>query len=159
MMNNQIIVYCVVALLLGMLLANMLKSVCGCKVDVIEGMVYTAEQINAKNWCGAVVPTNSRKGGPRGEDGQYLPVASLIHHSQSGDILTPGRIYNYEGTEQLDGREGAVRVRECRTNKTQDNCEENQCYWDAIGRRNAIMSSMAVGGGGGSMGEALNKIR
>jgi hypothetical protein len=35
MMNNQIIVYCVVALLLGMLLANMLKSVCGCKL--VEG--------------------------------------------------------------------------------------------------------------------------
>jgi hypothetical protein len=31
-MNNQTIVCCVVALLLGMLLANMLKSVCGCKL-------------------------------------------------------------------------------------------------------------------------------
>ena len=35
MLNNQIIVYCVVALLLGMLLANMLKSVCGC--TLVEG--------------------------------------------------------------------------------------------------------------------------
>lgn len=34
-MNSQTIVMCVVALLLGMLLANMLKSVCGCKT--IEG--------------------------------------------------------------------------------------------------------------------------
>lgn len=34
-MNNQTIVCCVVALLLGMLLANMLKNVCGCKV--VEG--------------------------------------------------------------------------------------------------------------------------
>ena len=40
-MNNQTLVYCVVALLLGMLLANMLKSVCGCKVDVIEGIPNT----------------------------------------------------------------------------------------------------------------------
>ena len=31
-MNNQTIVCCVVALLLGMLLANMLKNVCGCKL-------------------------------------------------------------------------------------------------------------------------------
>ena len=34
-MNNQTIVCCVVALLLGMLLANMLKNVCGCKT--VEG--------------------------------------------------------------------------------------------------------------------------
>jgi hypothetical protein len=34
-MNSQNIVMCVVALILGMLLANMLKSVCGCKV--VEG--------------------------------------------------------------------------------------------------------------------------
>jgi len=33
----ETIVMCVVALLLGMLLANMLKSVCGCKKVVIEG--------------------------------------------------------------------------------------------------------------------------
>lgn len=36
-MNSQTIVYCVVALLLGMLLAHMLKDVCGCKV-VVEGL-------------------------------------------------------------------------------------------------------------------------
>lgn len=34
-MNSETIVMCVVALILGMLLANMLKSVCGCKV--VEG--------------------------------------------------------------------------------------------------------------------------
>ena len=34
-MNSETIVYCVVALLLGMLLANMLKNICGCKV--VEG--------------------------------------------------------------------------------------------------------------------------
>ena len=32
-MKSETIVMCVVALLLGMLLANMLKSVCGCKVN------------------------------------------------------------------------------------------------------------------------------
>ena len=36
-MNSQTIVMCVVALLLGMLLAHMLKDVCGCKV--VEGNV------------------------------------------------------------------------------------------------------------------------
>ena len=34
-MNNQTIIYCVVALILGMLLYHILKGVCGCKV--IEG--------------------------------------------------------------------------------------------------------------------------
>ena len=35
-MNTEQILMCVVALILGMLLANMLKSVCGCK-NIIEG--------------------------------------------------------------------------------------------------------------------------
>ena len=34
-MDTKTICYCIVALLLGMLLANMLKNVCGCKV--VEG--------------------------------------------------------------------------------------------------------------------------
>jgi hypothetical protein len=37
-MKSETIVMCVVALLLGMLLANMLKSVCGCK-NLVEGVV------------------------------------------------------------------------------------------------------------------------
>ena len=41
-MNNQTIVCCVVALLLGMLLANMLKNVCGCKV--VEGQNASGTQ-------------------------------------------------------------------------------------------------------------------
>ena len=43
-MNNQTIVCCVVALLLGMLLANMLKSVCGCKL--VEGALSCDEAKN-----------------------------------------------------------------------------------------------------------------
>lgn len=35
-MNSQTIVMCVVALILGMLLAHMLKDVCGCN-KVLEG--------------------------------------------------------------------------------------------------------------------------
>ena len=37
-MKTETIVMCVVALLLGMLLANMLKSVCGCKVVEGQGL-------------------------------------------------------------------------------------------------------------------------
>ena len=36
-MNTQTIMCCVVALILGMLLANMLKNVCGCKL--VEGQM------------------------------------------------------------------------------------------------------------------------
>ena len=36
-MDTKTICYCVVALLLGMLLANMLKNVCGCK-SLVEGL-------------------------------------------------------------------------------------------------------------------------
>lgn len=46
-MNSQTIVMCVVALILGMLLANMLKNVCGCKV--VEGQcsdIYYVEDDN-----------------------------------------------------------------------------------------------------------------
>ena len=39
-MKTETIVCCVVALLLGMLLANMLKSVCGCKT--VEGQTCGA---------------------------------------------------------------------------------------------------------------------
>ena len=35
-MGTDQIMYCIVALILGMLLANMLKNVCGCK-DILEG--------------------------------------------------------------------------------------------------------------------------
>jgi len=43
-MKTEQIVMCVVFLLLGMLLANMLKSVCGCKV--VEGNNILAEIVD-----------------------------------------------------------------------------------------------------------------
>ena len=38
-MGTDQIMYCIVALILGMLLANMLKNVCGCKT--VEGNMRT----------------------------------------------------------------------------------------------------------------------
>ena len=43
-MKTETIVMCVVALLLGMLLANMLKNVCGCKVVEGSELVRAIEQ-------------------------------------------------------------------------------------------------------------------
>lgn len=53
-MNSQTIVYCVVLFLLGMLLAHMLKNVCGCKV--VEGTQGSEDTIK-NNWLlGDAVP-------------------------------------------------------------------------------------------------------
>ena len=50
-MNTQTVVYCVVALLLGMLLANMLTNVCGCKVVEGQGQlpIIWMSQIDASD--------------------------------------------------------------------------------------------------------------
>ena len=40
-MNSQTIVMCVVALILGILLANMLKNICGCN-KVVEPGIFNA---------------------------------------------------------------------------------------------------------------------
>lgn len=48
-MNSETVVYCVVALLLGMLLANMLKSICDCKV--VEGQECSRDDdCNVPGW-------------------------------------------------------------------------------------------------------------
>ena len=62
-MNNQTIVFCVVALLLGMLAFHMLKGACGCKVvegnfhvtayrDVMAAGDYV-NRIGWGNWLGS----------------------------------------------------------------------------------------------------------
>ena len=47
-MNTEQILMCVVALILGMLLANMLKSVCGCKVVEGQGQCMSVSQSDAE---------------------------------------------------------------------------------------------------------------
>lgn len=47
-MKTETIVYCVVALLLGMLLANMLKNVCGCK-NIVEGQCTSTQETGKEN--------------------------------------------------------------------------------------------------------------
>ena len=43
-MKTETIVMCVIALILGMLMANMLKSVCGCKVVEGQGHVCCTDR-------------------------------------------------------------------------------------------------------------------
>ena len=49
-MGTEQIMYCIVALLLGMLLANMLKNVCGC--NVVEGFGMYADP--SETWGEAI---------------------------------------------------------------------------------------------------------
>ena len=48
-MKTETIVMCVVALLFGMLLANMLKNVCGCKLTEGNVNTYTCQSFMCSN--------------------------------------------------------------------------------------------------------------
>ena len=48
-MGTNQIMYCIVALILGMLMANMLKSVCGCK-NVVEGGWFSDPGTETATW-------------------------------------------------------------------------------------------------------------
>ena len=55
-METETIVMCVVALILGMLLANMLKSVCGCKTVEGQLAVSCCKNITDEAECYAAKP-------------------------------------------------------------------------------------------------------
>jgi hypothetical protein len=57
-MNTESIVMCVVALILGMLMANMLKNVCGCKV--VEGLSSECTQ-DLETFCAMNTMYNGSK--------------------------------------------------------------------------------------------------
>jgi hypothetical protein len=85
-MNTENIVMCVVALLLGMLLANMLKNVCGCKV--VEGL-----------GCTDAPPF-------RDDQGTYVGERSEDLSRQYGECETPGSRYIWVGGESGDDNDG-----------------------------------------------------
>ena len=63
-MKTDTIVCCVVALLLGMLLANMLKNVCGCKLtegqaDAVHLQLHSADPL--ADQCHKLAPTDCNK--------------------------------------------------------------------------------------------------
>ena len=68
-MNSETIVYCVVALLLGMLMANMLKNVCGCKV---EGNSSVNKCNEGSCICGGAA--NGMTGGICNKDSACTPI-------------------------------------------------------------------------------------
>jgi len=64
-MKTDQIICCVVALILGMLLANMLKNVCGCKVVEGQGGGHDGVQgtLAAQNAAGCTDPDGCDMGG------------------------------------------------------------------------------------------------
>ena len=103
-MKTETIAYCVFALILGMLLANMLKSVCGCKV--VEGLscapnsnYYTwmykcSGRQNSHKDCGKFVEncqsTVDNQYGARA--GHYFPRCQQIDEEQGcGDCIDPNQ--------------------------------------------------------------------
>ena len=52
---------CVVALVLGMLIANMMKSVCGCKSTVVEGADAGRRDRAAAGCCKIANPSDNKK--------------------------------------------------------------------------------------------------
>ena len=78
-MNSETIVYCVVALLLGMLLTHMLKDVCGCKT--IEGQIKYPSQSCRVNYEDGITQKDIN-------DLEVIPNASC-----SG-LVAPNNIYN-----------------------------------------------------------------
>jgi hypothetical protein len=74
-MNNQTIVCCVVALLLGMLLANMLKSVCGCKLTEGQGLPTVS-----RDTCPAM-------GAFSGGDCQVCNIKNSMRNPTTGEVL------------------------------------------------------------------------
>ena len=87
-MNSETIVYCVVALILGMLLANMLKSVCGCKTVEGQLAVSCCKNITDEAECHAAKPHCDWVGESGGTGPCQRP--SVI-----GDIITE-MIYNHK---------------------------------------------------------------
>ena len=82
-MKTETIVYCVVALLLGMLLANMLNNVCGCK-NIVEG----------KNSQSAALPSAAPAPVPAPATTTPVPAPATNqvrnHHHSQDDVAAVG---------------------------------------------------------------------
>jgi hypothetical protein len=151
-MNSETIVMCVVALILGMLLANMLKSVCGCKV--VEGTGTPppppAPAPPPPTWYqtygpGAVIDPYESQGGShegcptllKGPSHECLVKTQkgLVH----GNIVTPPLLELNEVGESdwaqdgdkvapegkgicIQGNKAGCSSTDCRTNKTKNYC-------------------------------------
>ena len=87
-MNSETVVYCVVALLLGMLLANMLKNVCGCKVvegasSILKPCTYSKGGVIKCTGCGACASKSCTSNEDCPEGTECLMTMGLDHSNIS----------------------------------------------------------------------------
>lgn len=80
--DTKTICYCVVALLLGMLLANMLKNICGCK-DLVEGL---DENSSCYRWLNDDANLDEQGNKPCGN--------GIKINEDGGDCIWPGDLDN-----------------------------------------------------------------
>ena len=115
-MNNQTIVCCVVALVLGMLLANMLKNVCGCKV--VEGQqcgcvecLMANDLLNSESKrCKAVAVLRAREEGLLDSDGSVPDVQfSNLEDDMQDRILNDACSDNVKGDDEYLAPRAAMR--------------------------------------------------
>jgi hypothetical protein len=99
-MKTEIIVYCVVAIILGMLMANMLKDVCGCN-SVVEGQ--NAQHIvgdvdscgHDNNKCGNTVS----RGSYPSECGRPTNLRALLQDHPRAHCSYTDSQWTYEGCQ------------------------------------------------------------
>jgi len=90
-MDTKTIVMCVVALILGMLMANMLKSVCGCKSSVVEGQAGSCNISTSQSHC------------PPGTPGRKAYIALLTPLLPDASVQGTGEgIYTASGDDWRD---------------------------------------------------------
>ena len=93
-MGTDQIMYCIVALILGMLLANMLKNVCGCKV--VEGLSPSPAFDRFLRAASRQLRRQTRSGAAQRAGGRAGSLAEQAGHSSG---VAP---------ENLEGGAGAV---------------------------------------------------
>ena len=132
-MNNEQILMCVVALVLGMLLANMLKSVCGCKV--VEGQCTWTTLGMAGEHCHDCIEQHSA-GCEVGDDECLHNAYRECNLSLGGD----GACFTNETyVSEADGKERYLMMghsRKCPalTSSGPAKCLEEGCRWvDQLG--------------------------
>jgi hypothetical protein len=94
-MGTDQIMYCIVALILGMLLANMLKSVCGCK-NVVEGggpfNIYESDHVSG---CWESYPMKSAFDMCESKNWVATSMHDMTHTGDTPPVVTCAEVLGY----------------------------------------------------------------
>jgi hypothetical protein len=145
-MNSETIVYCVVALILGMLMAHLLKGVCGCKV--VEGNVDPDMTCRPEVW------------GQQGDQG--LAYRSTTHKNRceklndynwhNGAVSTAGP--NHGGNSGCTWDEDTMTCSGPGQQQNEEYCEIDCDTWYSVDQACGYATQRAENTGGFSAGKA-----